>query len=137
MAESDPVHPIRPALRLVLFDIDGTLLVTNGLGRRVVTEVLSEQLGREVDFYGASFSGKTDPQIFRELLDRERTAGATVDDLDTAMHRALAAYEARMSRAISEASITVLAGAKLLVDKLARREDVLLGLLTGNLESFA
>ena len=119
-------------MRLILFDVDGTLLITNGLGRRVVGEVLASQLGRTVDSYGASFSGKTDPQIFRELLGREG-----VEDIEPAMRRALEAYEARMAAAIADATITALAGALPLVDRLAERDDVVLGLLTGNLQPLA
>jgi phosphoglycolate phosphatase-like HAD superfamily hydrolase len=119
-------------MRLVLFDVDGTLLITNGLGRRVVAEVLSAQLDRPVDSYGASFSGRTDPQIFRELLTREG-----VEDIEHAMRRALTTYEARMAEAIAGATITALAGALPLIDQLARRDDVLLGLLTGNMQPLA
>ncbi len=118
--------------RLVLFDVDGTLLVTNGLGRKVVGEVLAAQLGRTVDSYGASFSGKTDPQIFRELLRREGVA-----DLEPAIEKALLDYRVRMSEAIAAATITALAGAVKLIDQLAQRDDVLLGLLTGNLQPLA
>jgi phosphoglycolate phosphatase-like HAD superfamily hydrolase len=127
-------HTARPTTinRLVLFDVDGTLLITNGLGRRVVGEVLAAQLGRLVDSYGASFSGKTDPQIFRELLTREG-----VTDVEPAMALALAAYEARMAEELVTASITALAGALDFVEQLAGRGDVLLGLLTGNLQPLA
>jgi len=94
--------------------------------------VLSAQLGRTVDSYGASFAGKTDPQIFRELLTREG-----VDDVAPAMARALAAYESQMAAAIAVADITPLAGAIDLVAGLAGRADVMLGLLTGNLQPLA
>ena len=124
-------------VKLVLFDLDGTLLRTEGLGRRVVSGVLTEQLGRPVDPFGASFAGKTDPQIFRELLVRERDLGAALDDIDTAIQTAIAAYQTRMADAILDAVVTALPGAHAVVKRLADDEGVLLGLLTGNLERIA
>lgn len=94
--------------------------------------MLAAQLGRVVDSYGASFSGKTDPQIFRELLTREGVA-----DVEPAMALALATYEARMAEELATATITALAGAVDFVEQLAGRGDVLLGLLTGNLQPLA
>lgn len=124
-------------MRLLLFDLDGTLLVTHGLGRRVVAGVLTDLLGRPVDPYGASFSGKTDPQIFRELLVRESATGADVDDLDSTVRKALARYSRAMAERLRTAEVTALPGARALVDRLAARDDVVLGLLTGNLQPLA
>jgi phosphoglycolate phosphatase-like HAD superfamily hydrolase len=106
--------------------------VTNGLGRRVVAEVLAEHFGRPVEAYGTDFAGKTDPQIFRELLTRE---GAR--DVDRDMAVTLAAYQRRMAEALTIATITPLAGALELAATLAGRTDLLLGLLTGNLQALA
>ena len=52
-------------MKLLLFDIDGTLLTTNGAGRPAVEAALAELVGRPISTKGVSFSGKTDPQIFR------------------------------------------------------------------------
>ena len=56
------------ARRLVLFDIDGTILWTDGAGRRAVFRALEEHFGR-IGPDDHRFDGKTDPQIVRELLD--------------------------------------------------------------------
>ena len=124
-------------MTLLLFDLDGTLLQTHGLGRRVVAGVLSAQLGRDVDPYGASFSGKTDPQIFRELLLREHEAGADVGEMEAAIRAAMAAYEARMAGQLASAAVTALPGAVEAVERLAAHDGLLLGLLTGNLQRLA
>ena len=54
--------------RLVLFDIDGTLLLTAGAGRRAITQALSDEVADPTSFAGIRFDGKTDPQIVVEML---------------------------------------------------------------------
>src|SRR6266705_3505612 len=56
-------------MRLILFDIDGTLLWTNGAGRRAIHRALLDEMGTAGPIDGYRFDGKTDPQIVRELLE--------------------------------------------------------------------
>jgi len=55
-------------MRLILFDIDGTLLWTNGAGRRAIHRALLDETGTAGPIEVYRFDGKTDPQIVRELL---------------------------------------------------------------------
>jgi phosphoglycolate phosphatase len=55
-------------MRLILFDIDGTLLWTNGAGRRAIHRALLDETGTAGPIENYRFDGKTDPQIVRELL---------------------------------------------------------------------
>ena len=55
-------------MRLILFDIDGTLLWTDGAGRRAIHRALVDETGTAGPIEGYRFDGKTDPQIVRELL---------------------------------------------------------------------
>lgn len=55
-------------MRLILFDIDGTLLWTNGAGRRAIHRALVDEMGTAGPIEGYRFDGKTDPQIVGELL---------------------------------------------------------------------
>ena len=54
-------------MRLVLFDIDGTLLWSDGAGRRSMTVALTEAAGTAGPS-GYRYDGKTDGQIVRDLL---------------------------------------------------------------------
>ena len=54
--------------RLVLFDIDGTILLTAGAGRRAIVAALSDEVQDPAAFAGIRFDGKTDPQIVAEML---------------------------------------------------------------------
>ncbi len=120
--------------KLLLFDIDGTLLTANRLGSRLFQEVLTRICGREISTRGVCFSGKTDPQIMREIL-----SGAGYDPAETERigARALRIYAARTRKAIRPELITVLPGVRKLLSTLSRSFNVRLALLTGNLEETA
>ena len=64
--------------RLVLFDIDGTLL-TGGPAKDAFHEALLEVFGTAGPIETWEFSGKTDPQIARELLTQAGVASQTID----------------------------------------------------------
>ena len=55
-------------MKLVLFDIDGTLLWTDGAGRRAIQRALVDEAGTAGPIDRYRFDGKTDPQIVQDLL---------------------------------------------------------------------
>src|SRR5260370_30724435 len=63
-------------MKLVLFDIDGTILWTDGAGRRAIHRALLDVTGMAGPIESYRFGGKTDPQIVRELLSAARHAAA-------------------------------------------------------------
>ena len=118
-------------MKLILFDIDGTLLLTDGAGRRAVHHALLEVFGTTGP-PGHHFDGKTDPQIVRELM---TIAGHSSDVVEERAERCLALYVERLHielRAADRRPYT-LPGVPELLDALEARDDVILGLLTGNL----
>ena len=121
-------------MKLLLFDIDGTLLTTNGAGRPAVESALAEVVGRPVSTAGISFSGKTDPQILREVLAHN---GADEVLLNGRFPEAVEAFQRTMHRVFDPAGVDALDGACALVEHLAADERVQLALLTGNLEAMA
>ena len=121
---------------LLLFDIDGTLLQSNGVGRRAVESSLEDRLGHPVDTSSVPFSGKTDPQIFREILSDREIVPEPPADLEAAVREACDAYAQRMHELWDEAEVDALPGAVDLVRQL-HADNTPLGLLTGNLEGMA
>lgn len=117
-------------MRVVLFDIDGTILWTDGAGRRAVHRALEDVFGAPVPD-GLEFDGKTDPQIVRELM---QLAGVTHGDIDGRLEHALERYVQLLHTELGalESHDHVLPGIRALLDALESRDDVLLGLLTGN-----
>ncbi|MEJ7809909.1 MAG: HAD family hydrolase [Gemmatimonadaceae bacterium] len=122
-------------MRLVLFDIDGTILRSNGSGRRAMEGALTEVFGSP----GSSayrYDGKTDPQIVRDLM---RANGHEDDHIDAHMPRLMARYLRGLERELEDGAreVTLLDGVGELLDALEVRDDVTLGLLTGNLHAGA
>ena len=117
-----------------LFDIDGTLLQSHGVGRRSVTAALENVVGASYDFSGLPFSGKTDPQIFGEVLEGAAEAGLEVGHIGTDAFQA--AYVREMETGLPQATVEDLPGAVDLVRRM-HANGAALGLLTGNIEPIA
>ena len=118
--------------KLVLFDVDGTLLHTAGAGRRAIRAALLPELGSDGPIDGVRFDGKTDPQIVRELLVAARHPEPNSDAVISAVcDRYLRLLEREFAAGTRRP--TVYPGVRVLLDRLEARGDTLLGLLTGNL----
>jgi phosphoglycolate phosphatase len=115
-----------------LFDIDGTLLDTRGAGRAAFEAVLAAEFGVRRMAVGVPFAGRTDRAIVADLFHRHG-----IDDTPAAWDRFVAAYLRRLRETLPRHQGCVLPGVTRLVDHLRRRDNVLLGLLTGNLRSGA
>ena len=115
--------------RLVLFDIDGTLLISRGIGREAKRRAMQECFGRTGDLDNHVFGGKTDWRIVADLLAPHGMSSADIG-------RAMPAYEAVMARHMREISAGYSADAipyaMELVSALRERDDTLIGLVTGN-----
>lgn len=123
-------------MKLVLFDIDGTLLWTDGAGRRAIHQALLDEMGTAGPIQGFRFDGKTDPQIVRELLAAAAHPDAESEARVAAVcRRYVELLHAELAKPTQ--STTVMAGVRELLAALepAEREGrALVGLLTGNLE---
>jgi phosphoglycolate phosphatase-like HAD superfamily hydrolase len=116
--------------KLILFDIDGTLLLSLGAGRRALVAAMSQDIP---DIGTAAekirFDGKTDPQIVREML---HAAGEPVDE--TRIDSILERYVDFLRRELSKPGhrTDIMPGVMELLDRLESESTALLGLLTGN-----
>lgn len=122
-------------MRVVLFDLDGTLLSSGGAGRRAIQRALIEAFATAGP-HDHWFDGKTDPQIVRELMQRAGVDGAVVE---SRMEALLARYVECLHEdlAMPDHGAHALRGAPELLDALEERDDVTLGLLTGNVKAGA
>ena len=117
----------------VLFDIDGTLLVTGGAGAVAWQRAFREMHDIEADIDEHTHAGMTDPEIaaivFREVIGREGSAAERAE--------AIAGYLAHLKQAVEESEgYRVMPGVEDLLLRLSR-EGVLLGIVTGNIEAAA
>ena len=120
--------------KLLLFDIDGTLLTSNGVSRWLMDEALAGLFGPHVSSHGVAFSGRTDLDIMAEIL---RTHGLPAEDLPRLVPLALETYARRARGRIHSASVTVLPKVRHLLERLHGDKTVQLGLVTGNLHATA
>ena len=122
------------ARRLVLFDIDGTLITDSGAARDAFFAALQQVYGYDDDLARFDFSGRTDPQIARMVLSASGFDDATITRrLDSLWEH----YLGGLARNATAERVRVLPGIVALLDALAMRDDVVLALLTGNLETGA
>ena len=117
--------------KLVLFDIDGTLLLSDGAGRRAIHAALGDDGVDLAPAAGIRFDGKTDPQIVAELL---QAAGHPVPGEPGRVALLLERYLAHLERDLAEHGhrSRLMPGVPGLLDALEADGSVLLGLLTGN-----
>lgn len=116
--------------RLVLFDIDGTILWGGPLWKDCFLGAIAHYFPG-LDFPRVSFGGKTDVQIAREMM---AAMGFDEAKIDEYMHRVVELYVQRAADAAADRAheVKVLPGVHELLSELANHPDVLLGLLTGN-----
>lgn len=117
-------------MRLVLFDIDGTLIRDGGASRQAFDSALRTVYGYGGDLAVYDFSGRTDPQIAFMVL---RDAGYSDHEISGALPSFWRTYLRGLEQNLP-GRVRALAGIPELVSELAAHSDVLLGLLTGNLE---
>jgi phosphoglycolate phosphatase-like HAD superfamily hydrolase len=117
-------------MKLVLFDIDGTVLLSDGAGKRAVRRAMVEVFGTPGP-ESHRFDGKTDPQIVREL---QRIAGHPDRHIDEHLPRAIGRYVELLNEELDRPGTRAytLPGVPELLDALEARDDAVLGLLTGN-----
>lgn len=123
-------------MRLILFDIDGTILLTDGAGRRAIHRALLEEIGTAGPIDSYRFDGKTDPQIVRELLAHaDHPDAGRADRVQAVCDRYLGLLEAELASPAQQTR--VMAGVMELLAALVEAESerhALVGLLTGNIE---
>ncbi len=117
--------------RLVLFDIDGTILLTAGAGRRAIVAALAEAVKTTPAFDRVRFDGKTDPQIVAELLE---IAGDPEPGEPGRVSEVCRRYIGHLARELElpTTRTTLMPGVQPLLDRLEGDPGVVLGLLTGN-----
>jgi phosphoglycolate phosphatase len=120
--------------RLVLFDIDGTLLWPNGAGALAMYRALTEVYGTAGALDHVYMAGMTDRAIIHQAL----TGGGLSPEAMQAHWESFSLAMARhLTATVVECGVRPCPGVPALLDALVARDDVLLGLVTGNLENTA
>jgi phosphoglycolate phosphatase-like HAD superfamily hydrolase len=121
-------------MRLILFDIDGTLLDCGRQVRPLLAGALVEVFGTAgaIDTY--DFAGKPDPRI---VLDLMTGAGVARQTVLAGLPRLRARYLVALEAGLGVERMRLLPGVREVLDRLVARPEVTLGLVTGNWEAGA
>jgi phosphoglycolate phosphatase-like HAD superfamily hydrolase len=119
-----------PPSRLILFDVDGTLISTQGLGGEAIGQAVTEVYGVPDPFRGFSLAGRTDPMIIKESM---RRAGLPEERILAGVPRAMVLHAEILERIFRERGRGhLMPGIGPLLDRLGADPRWGLGLLTGN-----
>ncbi|MFT5365549.1 MAG: phosphoglycolate phosphatase [Candidatus Latescibacterota bacterium] len=116
--------------KLVLFDIDGTIMNTDGGGASSCQKALETVFDTHVPLDNYSMSGKTDTQIVLELMER---VGVAREETTAKLDEINVLYIDHLSKEVDSWNPELCPGIVEVLDALAKREDLVLGLLTGNI----
>lgn len=115
-------------MRLILFDIDGTLIDSGGAGTRSLNLAFKKVFSIENAFHDISMAGKTDTQIMKEGLMKHNIS------TDGNLGIVIDSYLKHLRKEINNDRKRVKPGIYEILEKLNLMRDAALGLLTGNIE---
>ncbi len=122
-------------MRLLLFDVDGTLLSARGAGRRAVKTALELVYGTGGAIDGYDLRGKTDQRIVFDVME---SAGLSREAVKERLDDFFEAYARGLVEEIGDGrNVATLPGVASLIRRLGETQGALLGLLTGNIEEGA
>ena len=117
-------------MHVCLFDIDGTLLSSGGAGKAAMEAALREEFDLGAIDRQVPYSGRTDRAIGRDLL---RMHG--FEDSPVNWQRLRDGYLERLPRCLHQHQGRVLPGIAALLEQLSARDNLVVGLLTGNVRA--
>lgn len=118
--------------KLILFDIDGTLISSGGAGTRALNKSFNEIFSIPDGFKGVSMAGKTDIEIMKEGMFRHN-----INPEDKLVKKMVNGYIYHLGKEINNNGRHLKPGIKEIINKLKNVDGFYLGLLTGNLEEGA
>jgi len=120
-------------MKLLLFDIDGTLLLTNGAGTRAANRAFEKIYGIKDAMTRIDAAGKTDPIILKEIFLNELNRDYTQQEA----RELYKLYVPFLEEETGKCETTVMPGIPELLESLSPRKDMVLGVATGNIEKGA
>jgi len=122
-------------MKLLLFDVDATLVLTGGAGLRALNRAFQRLYSVDNAMYAIAPQGKTDPAIVREIFHKNMPGHAPEAAL---IANILETYLEFLKEEVAHSdSYEVLPGIAEILNELSGREGVVLGLATGNIETGA
>ena len=120
-------------MKIILFDIDGTILRTNGAGTRAANRAFEILYGISEAMTRIDAAGKTDPIILKEIFLNELNRDYSQDEA----RELYKLYIPFLEEETGKSETTVMPGIPELLNNLSQRDDLILGVATGNIEQGA
>lgn len=114
--------------RLLLWDIDATLITTGGAGDKSLKRVVAERFGVQDDLPDIEIAGRTDVAIARAILQKYR-----IEPTPENLASFLDDYITHLAELLPQTSGRILPGVSEILQRMQDRPDRVLALLTGNL----
>lgn len=114
--------------KLLLWDIDGTLITVQGAGAAALCGAMKDAFGIEADMEGIDLGGRTDSMICRKFFSKYG-----IDVAERNVHDFFEAYLQHLGRLLPEKRGVQHPGVLELLERGRQRSDITQGLLTGNL----
>src|SRR5437867_10604259 len=124
-------------MKVVLFDVDGTLIKAGGAGRKALNLAVRRLYGFPDVCATFSLAGRMDGDNFRLAFINATGRKPGLKDMREIESAYLRFLPREVRRAVKLGTYDKIAGISKLIKALSRRKDVLLGLGTGNVEQGA
>ncbi len=113
--------------QICLFDIDGTLLNSGGAGKTAMEEAFAEKFLVKTNFEGLQTAGRTDLSIAKDLFNFHQH-----EMNEENFNSFVSIYKKKLPEHLRKTIGGILPGVEKLIQILHSRDDIELGLLTGN-----
>ena len=118
-----------------MFDIDGTLISTNGLAGRLMLKALEVEIKKPIEYELKVFVGSTDRLILRNFIEG---AQVPVENIESTIDRVLSKYLQYLKEKMTLSNcVKILPGVQELLNIIRDDENMFIGLLTGNIKKGA
>jgi len=119
-------------MRILLFDIDGTLLITDSGGKGALERALADEFGLDPVDVDVDFAGRTDRSLLDELLQRNG-----IEPSDANQRRLSERYAEYLPSVLMQRGGRVLPGVMDLLSQLSAQTNLACYAMTGNLAETA
>ena len=118
--------------RYIFFDVDGTLILTDGAGKRALAKAIKNKFGLGSSTADINFAGRTDLSICKELHELNR-----VPFVESEFEKFMGLYLSELEVELKKANGSILPGVERLLNRLLNDDRYYLGLITGNIKKGA
>ncbi|MBI2485668.1 MAG: HAD hydrolase-like protein [Deltaproteobacteria bacterium] len=121
-------------MKLLLFDIDGTILLSGGAAIRAVNSAFKKIYSVQNAMDGIRADGKTDPIILKEMFNKSLRRDFLAEEPNRVFKEYVIYLREEM---VSSQGFRIMPGIPELIDVLSKRKDLALGIATGNIQEGA